>query len=86
VDPVALELVPIIYPDRRQLLAYTKQYQSTWRHIHAVLDGHDLAKLGIPRGPVYSELLRTLRAGRLDGVLLSREDEVAYVRSYGQRS
>jgi hypothetical protein len=49
------------------------------------MDGHDLARLGVPRGPLYADLLRTLRAARLDGVLLSRADEEAFVRTYLQR-
>jgi tRNA nucleotidyltransferase (CCA-adding enzyme) len=84
VDPVALALLPIIYPDRPQLRAYADRYQATWQHIHPDLDGHALAALGVARGPIYGDLLRTLRAARLDGILLTREDEIAYVRSFLQ--
>jgi tRNA nucleotidyltransferase (CCA-adding enzyme) len=85
VDAVSLALLPIIYADRPQALAYAERYLTTWRFIHPELDGHDLANLGVPRGPLYSDLLRTLRAARLDGVLLTRDDEAAYVRSFLQR-
>jgi tRNA nucleotidyltransferase (CCA-adding enzyme) len=85
VDPVALALSPVIYADQPQLLRYVEKYLSTWRHVHPEVDGHDLAKLGVPRGPLYADLLRTLRAARLDGVLMSRADEEAFVRSYLQR-
>jgi len=85
VDPVALALAPVIYGARLQLLDYCKSYQEKWRHFHPDLDGNDLHELGVPRGPLYGELLRTLRAARLDGVLLSRDDELAFVRSYLQR-
>lgn len=82
VDRVALALAPVIYAGHTQLLNYIEHYLSTWQHIQPELGGHDLAKLGVPRGPVYSELLRTLRAAKLDGVLLTRDDEIAYVRSF----
>ena len=82
VDAVARALLPFFYTDHKQLLSYLSQFEDTWQYIHAELDGHDLAELGIPQGPIYAELLRTLRAARLDGVLLNRDDEVAYVRSY----
>lgn len=85
VNPVALALLPIIYADQPQLLRYVEKYQSTWHHVHPELDGHDLANLGVPRGPLYGDLLRTLRAARLDGVLMTRADEEAFVRSYLQR-
>ncbi len=86
VDRVALSLLPIIYAGRPQLLRYAERYLREWQHLQSELNGHDLAALGVPRGPLYAELLRTLRAARLDGVLLSRDDEIAYVRSYLQLS
>jgi tRNA nucleotidyltransferase (CCA-adding enzyme) len=44
------------------------------------LTGHDLKKLGIPPGPFYKEILKTLLNARLDGKVESREDEVELVR------
>jgi tRNA nucleotidyltransferase (CCA-adding enzyme) len=85
VDDVALALLPVLYAGHAQLLDYATRYQTSWRGVHPELDGHDLAALGIPRGPLYADLLRTLRAARLDGVLLTRGDEEAYIRSYLQR-
>jgi tRNA nucleotidyltransferase (CCA-adding enzyme) len=82
IDLVSLALLPIIYAQYPQIVAYAQRYQLMWRHVHPELDGHDLASLGVPRGPLYSELLRNLRAARLDGVLLTRDDEIAYVRGY----
>ncbi len=87
-NPVALALIPVIYPDvypsNAQLLFYTDHYQQHWQHIHPEIGGHDLATLGVPRGPIYSEILATLRAAKLDGTLLTRADEEAFVRSYLQ--
>ena len=39
------------------------------------LNGDDLIALGVPRGPMIGETLTRLRAARLDGETLDREDE-----------
>jgi tRNA nucleotidyltransferase (CCA-adding enzyme) len=79
VDPVSMALLPIIYVDSPQMVVYATAYLDHWRHIHPELDGHDLHTLGIPRGPLYAELLRDLRAARLDGLLQTRADEIKFV-------
>jgi tRNA nucleotidyltransferase (CCA-adding enzyme) len=86
IDAVSLALAPILYANHTQLLAYLNNYVTTWQHVYAELDGHDLAELGVPRGPLFAQLLRRLRAARLDGLLLTRHDEVAYVRAFMQQS
>lgn len=82
INKVALALMPIVYAGRPNLLAYIVRYQHEWQHVQPELDGHDLAALGVPPGPLYTELLRTLRAARLDGILLNRNDEIAYIQGY----
>jgi hypothetical protein len=83
-DTVVLALLPVVYADHPQLISYSERYHATWRHIHPELDGYDLGALGVPRGPLYAELLRSLRAAKLDGGLLTRQDEEAYVRTFLQ--
>ena len=61
-------------------------YGDKWRHIHAELDGNDLARLGIPRGRIYRAILANLRAARLDGLAHSREDEVELALHYFAQS
>ena len=78
VEPVALALFAFICDDA-QVSGAVRRYLDEWRHIHAELDGHDLKALGVPRGPVYREILGALRAGRLDGAIRTRADEVALV-------
>jgi hypothetical protein len=50
--------------------------------VHAELDGHDLHRLGVPRGLIYRTILANLRAGRLDGTIHSRAEEEAYVTAF----
>lgn len=44
------------------------------------LTGDDLLALGVERGPVVGELLGELLRGRLDGELVTRDDELDYAR------
>ncbi len=46
----------------------------------------DLVALGIPRGPLYRRILDALRSARLDGRVLSREDELALATKMAQES
>ena len=80
VDAAALALAPVLSADRPRMAERLAMYQSTWKDIHPTLDGHDLAAMGIPRGPLYGDLLAQLRAARLDGVINTRHEEVAWVR------
>jgi tRNA nucleotidyltransferase (CCA-adding enzyme) len=55
------------------------EYERVWKDVRAELDGNDLAAMGVPKGPVYGQILTNLRAGRLDGEIHSREEEVSRV-------
>ncbi len=52
------------------------------RRVKPELNGDDLLALGYPPGPVYRRILDRLLAERLDGVLKSREDEIAFLRRH----
>lgn len=64
----ALELDPALTP----ILA---QYVERWQQLRPALDGRELQALGIPRGPVYGEILKTIRAQLLDGKIQGIEEE-----------
>ena len=80
IDPVALALAPVVCAEPKALDAIT-HYRTSWQHVRAELDGHDLKALGIPKGNVYRTILSALRAGRLDGTLTTRAEEEAMARS-----
>jgi tRNA nucleotidyltransferase (CCA-adding enzyme) len=86
VDPAALALIPVVCAGEQQVLWFYRRYLAQWQHIQPALDGNDLSALGVPRGPIYRQLLSNLRAGRLDGSLDSREDELAFVRDHLTRT
>lgn len=60
---------------------YTDRFRGEWRAIQASLTGNDLKALGLPPGPRYKEILRSLRARRLDGSISNRQEEENFVRS-----
>ena len=81
VAPVAQALLTVILADSPAVGILTAYHQH-WQHTRAELDGTALTQLGVPRGPVYGEILDQLRAGRLDGTIQSRDEEVAFVRNW----
>jgi tRNA nucleotidyltransferase (CCA-adding enzyme) len=48
---------------------------ATWRHVKPLTTGDDLKKRGLEPGPRYSEILRRLRAARLDGEVKTAGEE-----------
>jgi tRNA nucleotidyltransferase (CCA-adding enzyme) len=56
------------------------QYQRRLRHVRSALQGDDLRRMGIQPGPIYGDILRRLRAGRLDGQIHSRAEEELLVK------
>ncbi|MEW6083270.1 MAG: hypothetical protein AB1607_01625 [Chloroflexota bacterium] len=50
-------------------------YLSKWQHIKPVTTGDDLKARGLEHGPRFGEILRRLRAARLDGEIKSQQEE-----------
>lgn len=51
------------------------KYVSSWHQVIPKTDGHILQQLGIPPGPIYRQILQTLRSAWLDGTIGSPEEE-----------
>lgn len=56
-------------------------YQDVLRQMKPAIDGDDLRALGLPPGPQFRRLLGGLRAAYLDGIVTTREEQVAWVES-----
>ncbi len=54
-------------------------YLAELRPVTPLLDGHALQQHGVAPGPHLGQLLRDLRAARLDGLVVTRADEEAWV-------
>jgi tRNA nucleotidyltransferase (CCA-adding enzyme) len=52
-------------------------YLKKWRHVKPRTTGHDLKQLGLPPGPNYQNILRTLRNAWLDGEIDAENEEIA---------
>jgi tRNA nucleotidyltransferase (CCA-adding enzyme) len=57
-------------------------YFRNLKEVHPELRGRDLKEMGIKPGPIYREILDCLLDGRLNGELLSREQEVEFVQKH----
>jgi len=63
-----------------ELRQAVSHYVAHQRDVRTLLDGNDLRRLGVPPGPEYARILNVLLDARLDGKVLSREDELNLVR------
>lgn len=60
-------------------------YMSQLRHVTLTIRGRDLKALGLKPGPLYSRLLAKALAAKLDGELLTKEDELAFAARYREQ-
>jgi tRNA nucleotidyltransferase (CCA-adding enzyme) len=58
------------------------RYLDDLRAVQPELDGRQLQALGLPPGPAMGRLLRDLTAARLDGKVVTRQDEEDYARQW----
>ena len=56
------------------------RYLREWRHQRATINGDDLARMGLPPGPRYRQILDGLRFGWIDGHIKNAADEEAALR------
>jgi len=57
------------------------RYAERWRHVQPLLNGDDLKAMGFKPGPLFREILNTLRHARLDGTVGTHADELALVEA-----
>ena len=60
-------------------------YFTQLQGVRCLITGADLKSLGVPVGPLYRELLDAVLKARLNGDILSREDELVLVRERMKR-
>jgi tRNA nucleotidyltransferase (CCA-adding enzyme) len=71
---------------KNQIKKAVSNYVTTLRHTQTELTGNDLMALGYQPGPEFKTILNDLLDARLDGIVSSREDEIAYIgRTYPLR-
>ncbi|MDY6905232.1 MAG: CBS domain-containing protein [Thermodesulfobacteriota bacterium] len=52
------------------------------KEVKPLIKGKDLKALGIPPGPVYSRVLNAVRQARMDGMVKTHQDELAFASEY----
>jgi tRNA nucleotidyltransferase (CCA-adding enzyme) len=52
--------------------------------LRPIATGEDLKNMGIKEGPVFREILDALKEAKIDRNLATREEELAFVRSYAE--
>jgi tRNA nucleotidyltransferase (CCA-adding enzyme) len=57
-----------------------RRYLAEWCYVKTSLDGRALGRLGLARGSAMKDVLRLLKAARLDGKVKTRDEEVELVR------
>jgi tRNA nucleotidyltransferase (CCA-adding enzyme) len=85
VPPLAL-YAAYLASDDSQLQNILFTYASQWQHVKATIDGHDLRALGLPTGPVYRQILKTLRDAWLDGKINNEEEERIFLERLLEKS
>lgn len=66
--------------DSSQVRQLLEHYAREWRHIQPELNGDDLRQLGFKPGPIFRDILSSLKEARIDGDATTREEEIALVR------
>lgn len=61
---------------------HIRDYLDRTRIVRPILRGDDIVDLGVEQGPDIADVLAHLRAARLDGEVITREDEVHFVEAY----
>jgi len=65
---------------REQTRMALSDYINTLRHVKPLLGGKDLIAMGYEPGPVFTSILRATRDARLNGEIVTEEDERNFVR------
>jgi tRNA nucleotidyltransferase (CCA-adding enzyme) len=55
-------------------------YFTQLQNVRCLINGDDILSMGVPKGPLVGELLDRLLAARLNCEVMSREDEINFVR------
>jgi tRNA nucleotidyltransferase (CCA-adding enzyme) len=55
-------------------------YQTEWGLVEPEITGDDLKAMGLKPGPLFGDLLTTLRDARLNGAVSTRDEEIALVK------
>jgi tRNA nucleotidyltransferase (CCA-adding enzyme) len=84
ISPLSIFAVYLSTEDAQQqeiLYSYIKE----WRKITPTITGHELRRRGLSPGPLYRQILESLRAAWLDGKVKSQQEEAAFLEDLIQQ-
>jgi tRNA nucleotidyltransferase (CCA-adding enzyme) len=65
--------------DDEMIRARLRRYHDEWQHVRPILDGEYLRALDVPPGPIYRRVLEDLVDAKLDGAVVTEDDERTFV-------
>ena len=54
---------------------------SEWKQIKPFADGNTLLQMGLPPGPIYKTILDALIAAKLNGEIVTEQDELELIKT-----
>ena len=81
--PLDIEAILLMMAKARQERArkyISLLYLPHLRNVTVTLTGDDLKQMGIPPGPRYKKILTELLDAKLDGEVMTHDDEIAFVK------
>jgi len=81
-EPFNLEILLLMLGQAKeeQVRRWLTDFISRLRHVRPELGGNDLIRLGLQPGPDFKEKLEALRDARLNGKVVTRKDEMTWLR------
>ncbi|MFP4444759.1 MAG: CBS domain-containing protein [Desulfosudaceae bacterium] len=68
--------------DSDRIKRHISRYITQMKDARTLISGQDLARLGIPPGPVYSRIFKKVLHARLDGQVSTKSEELELARQY----
>jgi tRNA nucleotidyltransferase (CCA-adding enzyme) len=72
--------------DRENVKRAISQFITRLRYVTVALKGEELKKMGLQPGPIYREILQAVLSAKLNGRLMTKNDEIHFVRQYLQQT
>jgi tRNA nucleotidyltransferase (CCA-adding enzyme) len=72
--------------DREDVKRVISQYITGLRYVQATIKGRDLIEMGLTPGPIFRDIFQAVMNAKLDGRLMSRNDEIQFVHRYLKRA
>jgi len=81
-EPLSYEVIIMLRAKyrNRNILRHTDAFFGSYNGIRISISGNDLKRLGLKPGPRFEKILRKILDARLDGLVKTRDEEIALAR------